>query len=66
MAGVDLITVQQYGGWSDLEMVQRYPHLSPHHKTKTIEKIVESFHNGIHNGANSGEVVQLAERQVTV
>jgi site-specific recombinase XerD len=66
MAGVDLITVQQYGGWSDLEMVQRYAHLSPHHKTKAIEKIAESFHNAIHNNAGFGEVVHLAERRTSV
>jgi integrase len=66
MAGVDLVTVQQYGGWSDLSLVQRYAHLSPNHKAKAIEKIAESFHNAIHNTANSGEVVQLAERRATV
>jgi integrase len=66
MAGVDLVTVQQYGGWSDLSLVQRYAHLSPHHKAKAIERIAESFHNAIHNSPVSTEVVELAERQVTV
>jgi hypothetical protein len=66
MAGVDLVTVQQYGGWSDLSFVQRYSHLSASHKDKAIEKIVESFHNAFHNSPVSGEVVQLAERRVTV
>lgn len=66
MAGVDLITVQQYGGWSDLSQVQRYAHLSPHHKTKAIEKIADLFHNGIHNSGEFGEVVHLAERRATV
>jgi integrase len=66
MAGVDLVTVQQYGGWSDLSLVQRYSHLSATHKEQAIEKIVESFHNGIHNTPVSGEVVHLAERLVSV
>jgi hypothetical protein len=47
MAGVDLITVQQYGGWSDLSLVQRYAHLSLQHKAKAIEKI-DLFQNAIH------------------
>lgn len=54
MAGVDLVTVQQYGGWSDLSLVQRYAHLSPHHKAKAIEKIAESFHNAIYNVSMRG------------
>jgi integrase len=29
MAGVDLRTVQELGGWSSLAMVERYAHLSP-------------------------------------
>lgn len=66
MEGVDMITVQQYGGWSDLEMVRRYAHLSPHHKIKAIEKIAESFHNAIHNSPVSGEIVHLAERRVSM
>lgn len=66
MAGVDLITVQQYGGWADLSLVQRYAHLSPHHKSKAIEKIAESFHNAIHNSPISDDVVNLADRRVTV
>ena len=66
MAGVDLKTVQEYGGWSDLSLVQRYSHLSASHKAKAIETIAERFHNAIHNSPISGQVVQLAERQVSV
>jgi integrase len=66
MAGVDLKTVQEYGGWSDLSLVQRYSHLSASHKAKAIETIVERFHNGVHNTPDFGEVVHLAERQVSV
>ncbi|MEQ1845373.1 MAG: site-specific integrase [Nitrospira sp.] len=66
MAGVDLKTVQEYGGWSDLSLVQRYSHLSASHKAKAIETIAERFHNAVHNSPISGQVVQLAERQVSV
>jgi site-specific recombinase XerD len=31
MAGVDLRTVQELGGWRTLAMVQRYAHLAPQH-----------------------------------
>lgn len=66
MAGVDLVTVQQYGGWSDLSLVQRYSHLSSSHKARAIETIVEQFHNANHNTQSSGAVMQLAARQVSV
>lgn len=49
MAGVDLRTIQDLGGWSDLSMVQRYSHLSPTHKREAIERIVPEFHNAFHN-----------------
>ena len=39
MAGVDLRTVQELGGWSSLELVQRYAHLSPGHKADAVERI---------------------------
>ena len=66
MAGVDLRTVQEYGGWSDLSLVQRYSHLSASHKTKAIETIAERFHNANHNSPNSSEVARLAERRVSM
>jgi site-specific recombinase XerD len=40
MAGVDLRTVQELGGWSALELVQRYTHLSPGHKAEAVERII--------------------------
>jgi site-specific recombinase XerD len=43
MAGVDLRTIQELGGWSNLEMVQRYSHLSPSHKAEAVEKIAQNF-----------------------
>ena len=48
MAGVDLPTIMELGGWKSLGMVQRYSHLSPRHKAEAVKKL-ESFHNGIHN-----------------
>jgi len=39
MAGVDLRTVQELGGWKTLAMVQRYAHLAKSHKTQALEKL---------------------------
>ncbi len=43
MAGVDLRTIQELGGWRELEMLQRYAHLSPSHKAEAVEKIANHF-----------------------
>jgi site-specific recombinase XerD len=40
MAGVDLRTVQELGGWKSLKMVQRYVHLSPGHLLAAVERLV--------------------------
>ena len=42
MAGVDLRTIQELGGWSDLNMVQRNSHLSPSHKAEAVERIAQN------------------------
>jgi integrase len=39
MAGVDLLTVKELGGWKSLAMVQRYAHLSPSHRREAIERL---------------------------
>jgi len=39
MAGVDLRTVQELGGWQTLSLVERYAHLSQDHKAKAVERI---------------------------
>lgn len=39
MAGVDLLTVKELGGWKSLTMVQRYAHLSPSHRREAIERL---------------------------
>jgi site-specific recombinase XerD len=43
MAGVDLRTIQELGGWATLKMVERYAHLSPKHKAEAVERIAENF-----------------------
>lgn len=42
MAGVDLRTVQELGGWQTIAMVERYAHLSPAHKAQAVERIAWS------------------------
>lgn len=40
MAGVDLRTVQELGGWKTASMVGRYAHLAPGHLTAAVERLV--------------------------
>lgn len=40
MAGVDMRTLQELGGWHTLRMVQRYAHLAPSQKAHAVERIV--------------------------
>jgi integrase len=40
MAGVDLRSVQELGGWRTLAMVQRYSHLSPDHLRAAVDRLV--------------------------
>jgi site-specific recombinase XerD len=42
MAGVDLRTVQELGGWKTLSMVQRYAHLAPERLAAAVERLVAS------------------------
>ena len=66
MAGVDLRTVQELGGWSDLSMVMRYAHLGPGHKSQAVEVIAEKFHNIFHNTPVSAEVIPIAGSVATM
>ncbi len=40
MSGADIRTVMELGGWSSLEMVQRYSHLSQGHKAVAVERMI--------------------------
>jgi hypothetical protein len=40
MAGVDLLTLKELGGWKQLSMVQRYAHLRPEHLQAAVERLV--------------------------
>ncbi len=65
-AGVDLRTVQELGGWSDLSMVQRYAHVGPSHKAEAVKRIAESFHYAFHDIGHKANVVPLEVHAATV
>ncbi len=39
MAGTDLRTIQELGGWRSIQMVERYAHLSDDHKREAIDSL---------------------------
>ncbi|UXC89700.1 MULTISPECIES: hypothetical protein [Sphingobium] len=39
MAGIDLITIMNMGGWKSLGMVQRYSSVSVDHMRESINKL---------------------------
>jgi len=49
MGGADLRAIQEFGGWQQVKMVERYSHLSANHLALAIELIKIEFPNGIHN-----------------
>ncbi len=53
MAGTDLRTIQELGGWQVLGMVERYSHLSPGHKAQAVERIAAEFPYAIHYAQES-------------
>jgi hypothetical protein len=50
MAGVDLRTVQELGGWRTLSMVAKYAHLSSTHLHAAVERIAGSASGGVELG----------------
>jgi integrase len=56
MAGVDLRTIQELGGWRSLKMVERYAHLSPSHKAEAVERLASNFPTGFTTPAGKGIV----------
>ena len=40
MAGLEILTIKELGGWKSLAMVGRYAHLSPSHRRDAIERLV--------------------------
>jgi site-specific recombinase XerD len=64
-AGVDLRTVQELGGWSDLSMVQRYAHVGPSQKTEAVRLIGETFHNAFHNTVSEPKEINSAKSLAT-
>ena len=63
MAGVDLRTIQELGGWRELKMVERYAHLSPSHKAEAVERLAV---RGLESGQNSPTLFPTPLRVVAV
>jgi site-specific recombinase XerD len=42
MAGADLLTIKEVGGWKTLAMVQRYAHLAPNRLHEAVERLVSN------------------------
>ena len=43
MAGVDLRTVMELGGWSSMRMLERYAHVSPSHLVNAVNHLDEAI-----------------------
>jgi hypothetical protein len=49
MAGVDLRTIQELGGWRTLSMVQRYAHVAESHKAEALELLAIPLRFSLHS-----------------
>lgn len=58
MSGVRLEEVQKLGGWSTIQMVMRYAHLSPDHLAGAAAKIRPIESGGPHKNPHSGWLAQ--------
>ena len=59
MAGVDLLTLKELGGWKTLSMVQRYAHLRPGHLQAAVERLVSpvsAIANRMADGSSSTNI----------
>jgi integrase len=59
MAGVDLRTVQELGGWKQILMVMRYTHLSVEHRVQAVDKLMAAP-----SAADTSAPKQLSRRTV--
>lgn len=57
MGGVDLVTVAEILGHSDLKMVMRYAHPTPENKRKAVETLANSYGQGLLD--NSDEDIKV-------
>jgi site-specific recombinase XerD len=71
MAGVDLRTIQELGGWKILGMVARYAHLAPQHLLAAVERLVPTSASCPISSEPTGtrtstEAIALPEREPAV
>ena len=51
--GVDLRTIEELGGWSQIKMLERYEHVSPSRKTEAVEGLGGKFPYAIHSAGET-------------
>jgi len=61
MAGVDLRTIQELGGWKSITMVNRYAHLSEEHKTEAVELITSRNSTTLFTTPKNGEFIESTQ-----
>jgi site-specific recombinase XerD len=57
--GVDLRTVQELGGWSQIKMLERYGHVSPSRKAAAVEGLARNSTTRFTTSGNS-RIAQMA------
>jgi integrase len=61
--GVDAKTVAELGGWSRLEMLDRYTHTSSKRKAEAVERLTHEFHNAFHNSGKTDYATNIITLQ---